>query len=160
VRLHEKGGHHPLCPRGVEKPAFAVFGDASGVDIGAQRLCEFKTPPPKTEAFWAIVDANRPGKEGELADVFDTMLSPKAFPLKALQDQAKGTSLAWWMSDRKNRRIIPHRLEKCGYERVRNPDAVDGLWKIDGKRQVVYAQASLPLSERIKVACEMASRSV
>ena len=45
-----------------------------------------------------------------------------------------------WIKDPKNRRAIPHRLEECGYSPVRNPDAKDGLWKINGRRQAVYAQ--------------------
>jgi hypothetical protein len=67
-------------------------------------------------------------------------------------------------SYRKNRRAIPHRLEKCGYVPVHNPTADDGLWKIKverlmssypkgtpkpspvvGKRQVVYAKKTLPI---------------
>lgn len=32
-----------------------------------------KTPPPKTEAFWAIVDANRAPEDAELADVLDKL---------------------------------------------------------------------------------------
>ena len=49
-----------------------------------------KAPPPKTAAFWAIVDANRPSEEGELADVIDRMQNPKAFTLAALQEAADG----------------------------------------------------------------------
>ena len=32
-----------------------------------------KAPPPKTEAFWAIVDANRAPEDAELADVIDRL---------------------------------------------------------------------------------------
>ena len=32
---------------------------------------------------------------------------------------------------------------------VRNPDADDGLWKLEGKRQAVYAKASMSLREQI-----------
>jgi hypothetical protein len=45
-----------------------------------------------------------------------------------------------WIRDRKNRRKIPHRLEKCGYIQVRNDDAKDGLCKINGARQAVYSK--------------------
>ena len=117
-----------------------------------------KAPPPKTVAFWAIVDASRPGEEGELADVLDAMQRPAAFTLRALQDQADG-GLAEWLADRKNRRVIPHRLEKCGYEPVRNPDASDGLWVIQKKRQTVYAKASKALPERIGFARAMCKRT-
>jgi hypothetical protein len=50
--------------------------------------------------------------------------------------------------DRKNRRIIPHRLEKCGYVHVRNDGAKDGLWKINGARQVIYAKSTLSIRDR------------
>ena len=60
-----------------------------------------KAPPPKTPAFWAIVDANRAGEEGELADVIeDVMKTPKAFTLRALRDAADA-GLAEWLGDRK-----------------------------------------------------------
>jgi len=39
-----------------------------------------------------------------------------------------------WLSDIKQRRAIPHRLERCGYVQVYNDNANDGLWKINGKR--------------------------
>ena len=57
-----------------------------------------------------------------------------------------------WLGDRKNRRIIPHRLEPCGYVPVRNPTAADGLWKINGRRQAIYAQAALSLRAQIDAA--------
>ena len=54
-----------------------------------------------------------------------------------------------FLTDRKNSRRIPHRLEACGYVQVRNPDAQDGLWKIAGRRQVVYGKDKLPLHDRL-----------
>jgi hypothetical protein len=112
-----------------------------------------KEPPPKTEAFWAIVNANHPGEEGELLDVLDR-LGAMTFTLGALRVEAE-PDLGAWLGDRKNRRIIPHRLEKCGYVPVRNPDAESGLWVVNGKRQVVYAKATLSPQERFKAAQDM-----
>ena len=37
-----------------------------------------KAPPEKSEAFWAIVNANRPTEDFELADVFDALENPDA----------------------------------------------------------------------------------
>jgi hypothetical protein len=55
--------------------------------------------------------------------------------------------------DRKNRRAIPHRVERCGYTQVQNPDRpADGLWKLQGKRQVIYAKVNLPECDRIRAA--------
>jgi hypothetical protein len=35
---------------------------------------------------------------------------------------------------------------------VRNPDAEDGLWRINAKRQVVYARANLNSHDRVTAA--------
>ena len=43
--------------------AYLMQRDISGFDP--------KAPPAKTAAFWAIVDANRPGEESELADLLE-----------------------------------------------------------------------------------------
>jgi hypothetical protein len=51
--------------------------------------------------------------------------------------------------------MIPHRLEKCGYVPVRNDGADDGLWKINNRRQVVYAKAGLSLRDRLKAASNL-----
>jgi hypothetical protein len=45
-----------------------------------------------------------------------------------------------WLANRKVRRQIPHRMESCEYAAERNKYARDGLWKIGGSRQVVYAK--------------------
>ena len=54
--------------------------------------------------------------------------------------------------DRKNRRALPHRLERCGYVSVRNPEAKDGVWKSKGERLITYAKASLTPQERVAAA--------
>lgn len=113
-----------------------------------------KAPPPKTAAFWVIADTNRAPEELEIADLLDGLGSPKAVTLSRLQLAAKG-DFGDWIKDRKNRRAIPHRLEKCGYTPVRNPDATDGLWKIAGKRQTVYAKAGLSVRDQIAAAREL-----
>jgi hypothetical protein len=65
-------------------------------------------------------------------------------------------SLYEWLDDRKNRRVIPHKFEKCGYAPVRNEDATDGLWRIAGKRQAVYGRLDVPLSRRIEATRKLA----
>jgi hypothetical protein len=111
-----------------------------------------KAPPPKTAAFWAIVDANRSGEEAELADAIDKLGNPDAFTLKQLVDVTTDIGLADWLTDRKNRRVIPHRIEQCHYAPVRNPDADSGLWQLSGKRQVIYAKVAPPLRDQLKAA--------
>lgn len=116
-----------------------------------------KAPPPKTPAFWDIVDAGRAPESSELADVLDELGNPDAVTLGDIRASATGDLLEW-LNDRKNRRAIPHRMESAGYVPVRNDaDTSDGQWKISGKRQTVYAKSSLPLRDRIAAAQRLAS---
>jgi hypothetical protein len=43
-------------------------------------------------------------------------------------------------------------MEECGYVRVRNEAAKDGLWVIIGKRQAIYARSNLSIRDRIDAA--------
>ena len=70
---------------------------------------------------------------------------------------APGT-FAHWLADRKNRRLIPHRFEQCGYSPVRNDTAKDGLWKVNGARQVVYGLSSLSVRDRLAAAARVRDR--
>jgi hypothetical protein len=109
-----------------------------------------KAPPAKTEAFWHIVNAARPPEESELADILDKLRWPDAITLADLVSRARmeHPDFADWLSDRRHRRQIPHRLESAGYENVRNPAAKEGQWAINGKRQNVYAKTTLSIKER------------
>jgi hypothetical protein len=128
-----------------------------------------KAPPPKTEAFWAIVHANQPPENAELADALDELGNtgkwngnepiielPKVLTIDRLADRASPETVLW-LRDHKNRRAIPHRLENLGYEAVRNPDANDGLWRINNKRQVIYARRELSVADKIAAAGELAN---
>jgi hypothetical protein len=106
-----------------------------------------KAPPPKTPAFWEIVNVNQAPEDAELADVLDELGNPDAVTAAELIAAAKG-GISEWLMDRRNRRALPHRLERCGYIPVRNPEAKDGLWKLKGGRQVIYAKISLTPQER------------
>src|SRR6185436_13395580 len=91
--------------------------------------------------------------------ILDHLRRPHAVSLGKLQAEAKSSiagseSFGDWMSDRKNRRAIPGRLERCGYEAVRNPSAADGLWVIGGRRQAVYGNSALVFTDRLKAARE------
>jgi len=113
-----------------------------------------KAPPPKTEAFWSIVDASRAPEDAELADVIDALGKPDATTLLRITNQAPD-DFQEWLRERKNRRLIPRRMEKCGYVPVRNEDADDGLWKLHGKRQVIYAKGKLSIRERFAAAQQL-----
>jgi hypothetical protein len=110
-----------------------------------------KAPPPKTPAFWAIADASRSPEDAELADILDDLGRLDVVTLAQLIGKATGEFQDWLM-DRRNRRATPYRMERNGYAPVRNPDAADGLWKVRGRRQVVYGKASIPMTELIRKA--------
>ena len=86
-------------------------------------------------------------EDAELADVIEKMGDPVTLTLRETAAKAT-TEFGEWLLDRKNARRIPHRLEACGYVAVRNDGAKDGQWKVDGKRQTIYAKASLSLRDR------------
>jgi hypothetical protein len=114
-----------------------------------------KAPPKKTEAFWAVVDAGRALEDAELDDLLDEMGNPEAFMTSKLVYTAGAREIGEWLRDRKNRRIIPKRLEACGYSPVRNDVAKDGMWKVNGKRQAVYARSSLSKRDQLKAASKL-----
>jgi hypothetical protein len=93
-------------------------------------------------------------EDAELADILDDLKNPGATTLIKITGKAAGKEIEGWLKDRKNRRLIPHRLEKCGYVPVRNDFAKDGLWKI-GTRQVIYVQSAFSITERIRAANEL-----
>jgi hypothetical protein len=127
-----------------------------------------KAPPKKTEAFWKVVGVGAAPENAEFADVLDTLgaregakdaddnpCGPTVVTLVMVRAATSG-SLFEWLDDRKNRRVIPHRFEACGYTLVRNPDAADGLWKIGGKRQAVYGRQGVALDELIRATRKLA----
>ena len=92
-----------------------------------------------------------------------TATSRRCWTLPAIRTLSRSTS-CWaaanaefgeYLRDRKNRRQIPYRFEECEYLPVRNGAAKDGLWKIRGKRCVVYAKRELSLRDQIKAASNL-----
>jgi hypothetical protein len=108
-----------------------------------------KEPPPKTEAWWAIVNAHHAPEAAELADTIDKLGNPKALTLDDLVSQSPSLD---WLYDPKSRRVVPHRLEECGYLRVSNPNSMQGLWKVKGKNCAIYARKELSAADRLKAA--------
>jgi len=99
---------------------------------------------------------NRPPEDAELADVIDTLGNPDALTIKQVIAVATG-AFAEWLS--KSRRAIPHRLERCGYVSVKNPDAKDGYWLIGTTRQPIFARAMLSHQLQEIAARELCNRS-
>jgi len=135
-RWYEAGGFEHVA-------AYLSELDLSGFDP--------KAPPPKTAAFWDTVYANSAPEDAELADVLELLGNPDAVTSASLIEKANPET-ADWLLDRRNRRALPHRLERCGYTSVRNPNSGDGRWKVQGKNQVVYAKTSLSSREQITAA--------
>jgi hypothetical protein len=118
-----------------------------------------KAPPPKTPAFWQIVDANRAPEAGEMADLLDDIGRPDAVTIERLTLRASG-EFAVWLHQLANRKLVGFRLDDCGYVKVLNlDDKSDGLWRINGRRQAVYARKELPISEQIRAATALARPS-
>ena len=93
--------------------------------------------------------------------MLDRIENPAAVTLTRIQGAASGDGdFGQWLQDRRNRRAIPHRMETCGYVAVHNPAAQDGLWKVAGRRQVIYAKSALPLREQIRAANALVESSI
>ena len=108
-----------------------------------------KLPPPKTEAWQTIVSAHYAPEAAELTDTIDKLGNPAAFIINDLVSQSPSLD---WLYDPKSRRIVPHRLEDCGYIRVSNPGSIQGLWKVKGKSCAIYARKELSVADRLKAA--------
>jgi hypothetical protein len=123
-----------------------------------------KAPPPKTRAFWEIVDASRAPEDSEMADAVDALGKPDAVTVQMVMARAS-LGFSEWLRDRRNRRRIGHRFDGCGYVPVRNPDADDGLFKISdrphlpGRRQAVYAKRELTTRDQIAAAQRLTTPS-
>lgn len=114
-----------------------------------------KAPPPKTPAFWRVVDAGRAPEDSDLADALEALKSPPAVTVSMLAIYSSDPFRAW-LTDRKNSRQIPHRMQDAGYIAVRNDSAKDGQWVVSGKRQTVYAKRELSIRDRIASAGALA----
>jgi hypothetical protein len=118
-----------------------------------------KAPPPKTAVFWEMVEAGRNPEDAEIADVLDALGNPDAVTLTLIRTKAS-PGLNEWLIDRKNRRMIPHRLYNCGYVSVRNPDEKrDGQWRMRTTRQAIYALATLTPAARLAAARSLVAKS-
>jgi hypothetical protein len=121
--------------------------------LATLNLSEFnpKAPPPKTAAFWEIAAASNAPEDAELADALDALGWPAVVTIDMIAGRAQ-PAFREWLEDRKNRRRIPHRLDEAGYAQVRNPHASDGLFKISGRRQAVYAKRDAPVRNQVAAA--------
>jgi len=130
-----------------------------------------KLAPPKTEAFWSMVNVDRGPEHSELIDAIDAIAielghkrdvngnvePPDALTLAMLAVKAPS---AEWLTDRKKSRTIPHRLQRCGYVIAPNPGALQsgGYWIIHNKRQAIYAREKLSPKQRLDAAYALRDR--
>lgn len=131
--------------------AFLSTMDISGFDP--------KSPPPKTSAFFDVVGASRAPEDADMADAIDRIGSPDALTITdILVWRGMGIDYEFneWLRDRKHVRQIPHRFEAAGYVATRNPERKDGFWVVGGKRQVIYARATMSIRDRIHAAQQRA----
>ena len=108
-----------------------------------------KAPPPKTEAFWANVEANYAPENAELGATIEALGEPDVLTIEQLV--GKNVELAW-MTEQKHRRIVPHRMKDCGYSAFLNPDAKSGLWRFGDRRLRLYVKVRLRGEARAKAA--------
>ena len=88
-------------------------------------------------------------------DVIEQAATPDVVTLDMVISVARDLllhDLADELRNRKSRRALPHKMERVGYVPVRNPDADDGLFKIGGRRQVIYANRTLTTADQIRAA--------
>ena len=90
--------------------------------------------------------------------MLDKLESPDAVTLAQIRRKAATGDFDEWLSDRRNRPSIPHRMERCGYTPLRN----DGRrrWAVEDqaarRRQAIYVKATLTGAERLKAARKLA----
>ena len=97
------------------------------------------------------MDANRSPVDSQLADVLDELGNSGAVTLEQVFYKAD-VKFADWLEDPKNQRAIPHRFGQCGYVSVRKEGRKDNLWRINGKRHVVYVLSGLSYREQLEAA--------
>lgn len=99
-----------------------------------------KAPPPKTEAWHAIVGNSQNPDSEDLSAALEAMGRPAVLSIsqliKSMGDGAGGRA---FLMDPRNRRSLPHRMSECGYVRYTNPEAKGsgGRWRVIGESQKV-----------------------
>jgi hypothetical protein len=119
-----------------------------------------KAPPRRTQAFWDIVDASKAPEDYEMLEAIEKLGNPDAFTLANVTAAVMNSNppFAVYLLDRKNNRLIPHRMNECGYSAVRNPSApASGRWKVNGRDTVIWAKKELPEPARLAAAKKIAA---
>ena len=105
IYLPEDDGRHFVAWSEIKKEDFAddyfsaiyrYYNEEGGIAAVAHYLANLdltgfdpKAPPPRTQAFWTIVNASRRlPEDAELADVLDRLKNPDAVTLTRVQNKA------------------------------------------------------------------------
>jgi len=115
-------------------------------------------PPRKTAAWHSIVAAGAEPQDAELLDVLESLGvlpgdMPDAITVHMVANAAPAELGAALL---KNKKMAPHRFEDVGYASVHCPDRKDGLWRVNGRRQMIYARRDLPREAQMRAARELA----
>ena len=130
--------------------------------------------PPKTDAFWSVVNACQILVENKLREALDNFdvdmfgekppCRPEAVTVDMLvrelarESSNFGNELYELLTGPKSQRIA-HKFHEAGYGPVPNPKRpADGYWRIDDKRVVVYAPTGMQPERRLKAAMALVMR--
>ena len=83
-------------------------------------------PPRQTAAFLDIVHAGHAPEDTDLDNALDELERPAVCSLVTIAATNAGAAMEW-LFDRKSRRAMPHRMERCGYVVCRNPNSERGI---------------------------------
>ena len=141
-RRHLPAGRRPPALRGVVQPeprttsptttgASSMAGTPTAATrhvaayLASRDLSDFdpKAPPPKTGAFWEIVNANRAPEDAELADVLDDLGRPDVVTLDQVASRASllQPAFAEWLRDPRQRAPHPPPLRGLRLRRRSQP---------------------------------------
>ena len=117
--------------------------------------------PPKTAAWEEIVANGTEPAEDDLRDLLDKMgfepwdmdgptHKPDAVTIGEIVSRNDcPKSLRDLFTDPGKRRVVGHRMESAGYGSVTCPDDTEGRWRVDGRRQMVYARNDMSRREQV-----------
>ena len=139
-----------ISGRNTGRSSAPVARTRSPIILRALDLARFspKAPPPRTQAFWEMVNAMRSEKESEMDDVIENLGTPKALVIADLIASAdllgsRYDAFVAFLKDRTKSRLVTIRLEGCGYRRLTNPDEAAGRWVVGGQRTGVYVRQEM-----------------
>jgi len=123
-------------------------------------------PPPKTDAWRERASSELLAEHvPPLQDILEGLKQPDAVTLHELVAAASKHTVDPEMVrlveflKSNQQRVIPHRMRSCGYVKQLNPDASDGLWKVNKRRRAVYTRVALSSQERMNAAAAKSDKT-